>query len=81
MDTATLDNAINTITITPSLPAMLGEGGQLGTHGEDRGGRIVGTGASCAVRISKNAAFFSNGMDLALALHVRSAKVGYQLIA
>jgi hypothetical protein len=81
MDTATLDNAINTITITPSLPAMLGEGGQLGTHGEDRGGRIVGMGASCVVRISKNAAFFCNGMDLALVLHVRFAKVGYQSIA
>ncbi len=61
MDTATLDNAINTITITPSLPAMLGEGVQLGTHGEDRGGRIVGMGASCVVHISKNAAFFAMG--------------------
>ncbi len=60
---------------------MLGEGGQLGTHGEGRGGRIVVMGASRAVRTNKNAAFLSSKIDLAPARHIGSAKIGYQTIA
>ncbi len=45
------------------------------------GGRISAMGVSHEVRASKNAAFFSGGVDLAPAPHVQSAKVGYHGIA
>jgi hypothetical protein len=60
---------------------MLGKEGQLGTHGEGRGGQIVGRGASHAVRVSKNVALFISRMDLALVPHIQSTKVGYQSVA
>jgi hypothetical protein len=60
---------------------MPGKGGQLGTHGEGRGGRIVAMGASRAVRTNKNAAFLGRKIDVAPARHVGLAKLGYQTIA
>ncbi len=60
---------------------MLGEGGQLRTHGEGQGGRIVAMGVSHTVRTNKNAAFLGRKIDTAPALHVGSAKIGYQMIA
>jgi hypothetical protein len=52
-----------------------------GAGRNSREGRISVTGVSCAVHASKNAAFFSSGMDLAPAPHIQSAKVGYHAIA
>jgi hypothetical protein len=52
-----------------------------GSGRNSRGGRISATGVSCMVRASKNAVFFSGGMDLAPAPGVQSAKVGCHAIA
>jgi hypothetical protein len=61
---------------------MLGKGGQLGTHGEGWGGRIVAMGASCAVQqTNKNAAFLGRKNDVVPARHAGLAKIGYQTIA
>ncbi len=53
---------------------MLGKGGQLGTHGEGRGGQIVMMGASRAVRTNKNAAFLGRKIDVAPAWPRRIGK-------
>jgi hypothetical protein len=52
-----------------------------GAGQNSRGGWISATGISRAVHASKNAVFFSGGMDLAPALRVKSVKVGYHAIA
>jgi hypothetical protein len=55
--------------------------GARGAGWNSRGGRISVRGVSCAVHASKNAAFFSSRMDLALTLQVQLAKVEYHAIA
>jgi hypothetical protein len=58
---------------------MLGKGGRSELTGtaDKRDGRAVAR----AIRASKNAVFFSSGIDVAPATPVQSAKLGYQEIA
>jgi hypothetical protein len=55
--------------------------GARGAGWNSQGGSTGGRGVSHAVDASKNAVFFSSGIDLAPAALVQSAKIGYHLIA
>ncbi len=55
--------------------------GARGDDGNLLGGHTGGTGASHSVGGSHRAQFFSNRIDLVLAVHVRSQKLGYWQIA
>ncbi len=70
-----LENAIEAAACHP-LPCW-GKGGrsELTRRADKRGG------VSRTVCASKNAAFFSSGMDLEPAPHIQLAKVGYHAIA
>jgi hypothetical protein len=68
----------NAIEATARIPC---HAGARGAGWNSRGGRISATGVSCAVRASKNAAFFSSRINLVPAPQVQLAKVGYHAIA